>query len=57
MTYGFYYERLNVRKETGTKPEFETGNFMKLYHENLFLSFVNTLYNGKNLAMTILRNC
>lgn len=30
--------------------EFETGNFMKLYHENSFLSFVNTLYNGKQLS-------
>ncbi len=30
--------------------EFETGNFMKLYHENSFLSFVNTLYNGRQLS-------
>jgi predicted transcriptional regulator len=29
--------------------KFETGNFMKLYHENSFLSFVNTLYDGKRL--------
>ncbi|HWT73873.1 MAG TPA: BlaI/MecI/CopY family transcriptional regulator [Mobilitalea sp.] len=29
--------------------EFETGNFMKLYHENSFLSLVNTLYDGKQL--------
>jgi predicted transcriptional regulator len=29
--------------------ELETGNFMKLYHENSFLSFVNTLYDGKKL--------
>lgn len=29
--------------------EFETGNFMKLYHENSFLSLVNTLYDGKRL--------
>lgn len=29
--------------------EFETGNFMKLYHENSFLSFVNTLYNGQRI--------
>ncbi|WMJ88749.1 BlaI/MecI/CopY family transcriptional regulator [Anaerocolumna sp. MB42-C2] len=29
--------------------KFETGNFMKLYHENSFLSFVNTLYDGKQL--------
>ena len=28
---------------------FETGNFMKQYHENSFLSFVNTLYDGKKL--------
>lgn len=25
----------------------ETEHFMKQYHENSFLSFVNTLYNGK----------
>ncbi len=30
--------------------KFETGNFMKLYHENSFLSFVNTLYDGKQLS-------
>jgi predicted transcriptional regulator len=29
---------------------FETGNFMKLYHENSFLSLVNTLYDGKRLS-------
>ncbi|QOR34864.1 BlaI/MecI/CopY family transcriptional regulator [Clostridium sp. 'deep sea'] len=29
---------------------FETGNFMKLYHENSFLSFVNTFYDGKQLS-------
>lgn len=29
--------------------EFETGNFMKQYHENSFLSLVNTLYDGKKL--------
>lgn len=29
--------------------EYETGNFMKLYHENSFLSLVNTLYDGKQL--------
>lgn len=28
---------------------FETGNFMRLYHENSFLSFVTTLYDGKQL--------
>ncbi|HHW39532.1 MAG TPA: BlaI/MecI/CopY family transcriptional regulator [Bacillales bacterium] len=27
--------------------ELETEHFMKQYHENSFLSFVNTLYNGK----------
>lgn len=27
--------------------ELETENFMKQYHENSFLSFVNTLYNAK----------
>lgn len=30
--------------------QFETGNFMKLYHENSFLSFVNTLYDGKQVS-------
>ncbi|QAT48967.1 BlaI/MecI/CopY family transcriptional regulator [Caproiciproducens sp. NJN-50] len=30
--------------------EFETGNFMKLYHENSFLNLVNTLYEGKRLS-------
>lgn len=28
----------------------ETEHFMKQYHENSFLSFVNTLYNGKQLT-------
>lgn len=37
-----------VTKEDYLK--FETGNFMKQYHENSFLSFVNTLYNGKQLS-------
>ncbi|MBS4189765.1 BlaI/MecI/CopY family transcriptional regulator [Bacillus sp. FJAT-49705] len=27
--------------------ELETGKFMEQYHENSFLSFVNTLYNTK----------
>lgn len=36
-----------VEKEDYLK--FETGNFMKLYHENSFLSFVNTLYDGKQV--------
>lgn len=30
--------------------EFETGNFMEFYHGNSFLSFVNTLYDGKQLS-------
>ena len=30
--------------------EFETGNFMQMYHENSFLSLVNTLYDGKKLS-------
>lgn len=30
--------------------EFETGNFINLYHENSFLNFVNTLYNGKKIS-------
>lgn len=29
--------------------KFETGDFMKLYHENSFLSLVNTFYDGKEL--------
>jgi predicted transcriptional regulator len=29
--------------------KFETGDFMKFYHESSFLSFVNTLYDGKKL--------
>jgi predicted transcriptional regulator len=37
-----------VAKEEYLK--FETGNFMKLYHENSFLSLVNTLYDGKRLS-------
>ncbi len=41
-----YYQL--VAKEDYLK--FETGNFMKLYHENSFLSFVNTLYDGKQLS-------
>lgn len=30
--------------------ELETEHFMKQYHENSFLSLVNTLYNGKQLS-------
>ena len=37
-----------ISKENYLK--FETGNFMKLYHENSFLSLVNTLYDGKQLS-------
>jgi len=37
-----------VTKEEYLK--FETGNFMKQYHENSFLSLVNTLYAGKQLS-------
>jgi BlaI family penicillinase repressor len=37
-----------VSKEDYLK--FETGNFMKIYHENSFLSLVNTLYDGKKLS-------
>ncbi len=37
-----------VAKEDYLK--FETGNFLKLYHENSFLSLVNTLYGGKQLS-------
>ena len=38
-----------VSKEDYLK--FETGNFMKQYHENSFLSLVNTLYNGRQLSV------
>ena len=37
-----------IKKEEYLK--FETGNFMKQYHKNSFLSLVNTLYNGKQLS-------
>lgn len=37
-----------VTKEEYLK--FETSNFIKLYHENSFLSLVNTMYNGKQLS-------
>lgn len=37
-----------IEKEDYLK--FETNNFMKFYHENSFLSFVNTLYDGKELS-------
>jgi len=36
-----------VAKEDYLK--FETGNFMKLYHEDSFLSLVSALYDGKQL--------
>jgi BlaI family penicillinase repressor len=37
-----------VTKEEYLK--FETGNFMNQYHESSFLSFVNALYDGKQLS-------
>ncbi|HWQ74778.1 MAG TPA: BlaI/MecI/CopY family transcriptional regulator [Syntrophomonas sp.] len=37
-----------VAKEDYLK--FETDNFMKLYHENSFLSLVSTLYNGQQFS-------
>ena len=37
-----------VTKEDYLK--FETSNFIKQYHENSFLSFVNTFYDGKQLS-------
>lgn len=37
-----------IEKEDYLK--FETKNFMKFYHENSFLSFVNTLYDVKELT-------
>lgn len=30
--------------------QFETGNFMKNYHDSSFLHLVNTLYDGKKLT-------
>jgi len=30
--------------------KFETGNFVKQYHESSFLSLVNTLYDNKDLT-------
>ncbi len=36
-----------VTKEEYLK--FETGNFIRQYHANSFVSLVNTLYNGKHL--------
>ena len=30
--------------------KFETGNFMKQFHDNSFLGLVNTLYDGKALS-------
>jgi len=35
--------------------EFETGHFMRQYHENSFLSLVSTLYAGKKLSESDLR--
>ena len=37
-----------VNKEDYLK--FETGNFMKQFHENSFLNLVNTMYNDKSLT-------
>ena len=37
-----------VSKEDYLK--FETGNFMKQFHDNSFLNFVNTLYDDKALT-------
>ncbi|MGB8453199.1 MAG: BlaI/MecI/CopY family transcriptional regulator [Anaerocolumna sp.] len=30
--------------------KYETGNFMEMFHENSFVSLVNTLYEGKKLG-------
>ncbi len=30
--------------------KFETGNFLRQFHENSFVSFVNTLYEDENLT-------
>lgn len=41
-----------------TKDEylkFETGNFIRQYHENSFLSLVNTLYGDRQLSDSDLR--
>jgi len=37
-----------VSKEDYLK--FETGNFIKQFHDNSFLNLVNTMYNGKALT-------
>ena len=37
-----------VNKEEYLK--FETGNFMKQFHENSFLNLVNTMYDDKSLT-------
>lgn len=37
-----------VEKEDYLK--FETSNFLKQYHSNSFLSFANSLYDGKKLS-------
>jgi predicted transcriptional regulator len=29
--------------------QFETGNFLKVYHENSFVSFVSSMFEGKNV--------
>ena len=34
----------------GDYLEFETGNFLRQYHGNSFLSLVNTLYDGKQIS-------
>lgn len=39
-----------IEKEEYLK--FETGNFIKQYHESSFLNLVNTLYDGKALSET-----
>lgn len=37
-----------VKRESYLK--FETGNFLREFHENSFVSFVNTLYDNENLT-------
>ena len=39
----------------GEYLQFETGNFMSLYHENSFVSFVNAMYDGNKLDKNDIR--
>jgi len=56
---GFLYTEKNGKERTYfplvSKEDylkFETGNFMKQFHDNSFLNLVNTLYDDKALTAT-----